>query len=149
MRTPRDFPLTINFSLPMYHTSGYVAVDVLRRLIVVAYRGTIPTDELSVQANIDSAGFQTSVNYCPNGGCSVATGYLKAFNESRAIVIAAVKAALVDHPTFQVVTTGHSLGGSVATIAALELRSMSIPVHAVSDFPTTTPILPDGGCFGN
>jgi thioesterase domain-containing protein len=61
----------------------------------------------------------------------VAIGYLTEFNESRQFVIPAVEAARLANPTFQVVTTGHSLGGAVATIAALELRSLGIPVHAV------------------
>lgn len=120
---------SLTFSLPLFHTSGYVAVDAPRKLIVVAYRGTILRDLVSVAANFASRGFQRAAAYCP--GCRVAIGYLTEFNESRQFVIPAVEAALLANPKFQVVTTGHSLGGAVATIAALELRSLGIPVHAV------------------
>jgi pimeloyl-ACP methyl ester carboxylesterase len=131
----------------MYHTAGYVAVDVPRKLIIVAYRGTNSTDPLSGKTNTDSLGHQTPVNYCPGGGCNVATGYLNAFNESRSHVIPAVEAALKANPKFQVITVGHSLGGALATVAALELRNMGIHVHTVSVFPTTIPMLPNTGCF--
>jgi alpha-beta hydrolase superfamily lysophospholipase len=58
--------------------------------------------------------------YCT--GCLVAGGYLAAFNEVRGVVLPALKLAIAENRGFQVVATGHSLGGALATIAALELR---------------------------
>jgi hypothetical protein len=121
-------------SSPNYHTGGFVAVDPQNQLIVVSIQGTDDRVGNTI-GNTNSAGQQIPIPYCT--GCAGAKGYVEAFQEVRDKVVNAVQDALKTHPGFQVVTTGHSLGGAVSTFAALELRSLGIPVHAVSSSFTT------------
>ena len=44
-------------------------------------------------------------------------------------MIDAVKAAKAAHPNYKLVTTGHSLGAAVATLAAATLRKAGIPIE--------------------
>jgi hypothetical protein len=116
------------YSSPIYHTGGFVAIDPQNHLIVVSIQGTDDRVGNTI-GNANSAGQQTPLSYCT--GCAGAKGYVEAFKEIRDKVVDSVENALKEHPGFQVVTTGHSLGGAVSTFAALELRSLGIPVHAV------------------
>jgi thioesterase domain-containing protein len=50
------------------------------------------------------------------------------------VVIDAVTQARVEHPDYQVVVTGHSLGGALATIAAGVLRTSGVATDLVSYF---------------
>jgi hypothetical protein len=117
------------YSTPKYDTTGYVAVDAVRRLIILAYKGTDPSDIKEVRATVESLASQTNTPFC--AGCKAATGYYGAFNETRDLVLNLVTAAQKSNLEYQVVATGHSLGGSIATIAALELRILGISVHLV------------------
>jgi putative lipase involved disintegration of autophagic bodies len=100
--------------------------------IVVSFQGTDTSRTNNTVDNIFSYGFQTPVSYCT--GCNASTGYLLAFNEVKQIVVDEVKNLRQLNDGFQVVVTGHSLGGALSAIAALELRNNGIPVHAVSAF---------------
>jgi hypothetical protein len=119
----------MNPSSSIYDTTGYVAVDQIRRLIILAYKGTDLSIVREVRATVDSFNSQTDTPFC--AGCRAATGYYGAFNETRNLVLDRVTAAKKSNPEYQVVATGHSLGGAIATIAALELRKLGIPVHLV------------------
>jgi hypothetical protein len=117
----------------MYHTGGFVAVDSVNQLIVVSFQGTDSRVGNKV-ANDNSLEQQVSLaRYCD--GCLGSRGYVEAFDEVRDKVVDAVNAARLANPTYQVVTTGHSLGGALSTIAALELRKFGIPTVAVSLAP--------------
>jgi hypothetical protein len=120
---------------PTYDTSGFVAVDRTNKLIVVSFRGTencnVFTGDLSgnCQANLQSLTLQNS-DFC--NGCMIAPGYLSAWNEVRDNVIQAVRGANITNNGFRVLSTGHSLGGALSTVAALELRRQGFTVDLVS-----------------
>ena len=56
------------------------------------------------------------------GDAYVHTGFLYAYNVVGTTVIDAVKAQVAAYPSYKLVVTGHSLGGSVASLAALALK---------------------------
>lgn len=122
-----------------------MAVDTLRQLIVVAFRGTELCDQeapestavKNCKANAESLTRRTRVpEWC--NGCEVASGDLSAWNDARvgARIIAAVQAANNTYQNFRVLSTGHSFGGAMSTIAAVELRRRGFIVDLVS-FPSS------------
>jgi hypothetical protein len=130
-----DFGIDNDTSTPIYDTSGYVAIDLTHQLIVVSFRGTQFCNPITgpfvknCQANIESLTLQPS-DFCD--GCMIAPGYLRAWNEVSVPVLNAVRAANITTSGFRVLSTGHSLGGALATIAALELRREGFTVDLVS-----------------
>ncbi|KAK3952610.1 Alpha/Beta hydrolase protein [Pseudoneurospora amorphoporcata] len=59
-------------------------------------------------------------NKCTN--CTVHMGFLASWRSARDYVLPALKAARAKHPDYPVHLVGHSLGGAVAALAALEIR---------------------------
>ena len=59
-------------------------------------------------------------NKCTN--CTVHMGFLASWRSARDYVLPALKAARAQHPDYPVHLVGHSLGGAVAALAALEIR---------------------------
>lgn len=57
---------------------------------------------------------------CTN--CTVHMGFLESWRQARKLVLPVLKSARAHHPTYPVRLVGHSLGGAVACLAALELR---------------------------
>lgn len=57
---------------------------------------------------------------CAN--CTVHAGFLTSWRNTRCTIIPHVEAALEEHPDYQLVLVGHSLGGAVAALAALEFQ---------------------------
>eukprot|EP01032_Pedospumella_encystans_P021086 gene21086-23928_t len=55
------------------------------------------------------------------GGISGLQGFYKAQNSVNNVVISAVKNLLDIYPTYQVIVTGHSLGGALATLQAVSI----------------------------
>jgi alpha-beta hydrolase superfamily lysophospholipase len=122
-----------------FGTAGFVAVDNSNKLIVLSFRGTDPRSYQTGLTNLRALGFaqipfpQTG---CPN--CLAADGYLPAFRvvnnatgPAGVDVIATIQNLVFTNPGYQVVVTGHSLGGAVGAFAALELRRLNIKVHFV------------------
>lgn len=73
----------------------------------------------------NSSSLRLRLTDCPKpypSNCEVHVGFLSAWSEVEEAVLSAVSAALDDHPHYEIVATGHSLGGAIATIAAASLR---------------------------
>jgi alpha/beta superfamily hydrolase len=64
-------------------------------------------------------------------GCQGDAGFWSSWVETREAVSAAVKVVTAAHPNYKIVTTGHSLGGAIATFAAAELRNQGYTVDLV------------------
>ncbi|EOD50331.1 putative lipase precursor protein [Neofusicoccum parvum UCRNP2] len=103
-------------------TTGFVAVDKTNSLIVVSFRGS-----RSIQnwiANFDFA--TTATTIC--SGCPGHSGFWASWLEAKKLVVPAVQAARTANPSYQIVVTGHSLGGAVADFAAADLRNSGYSV---------------------
>ncbi|KAF9735429.1 hypothetical protein PMIN06_002587 [Paraphaeosphaeria minitans] len=114
-----------NSNLPT-DVTGYVALDPSNKLIVVSFRGSA-----SIQnwiTNLDFGAVPTPL--CT--GCTVHRGFWQSWLDARSAVTAAVKQLSASHPTHKIVTTGHSLGGAIATLAAADLRNAGYQVASYS-----------------
>ncbi|KAF2796088.1 alpha/beta-hydrolase [Melanomma pulvis-pyrius CBS 109.77] len=106
--------------------TGFVAVDDTNQLIVVSFRGSYSPEDWAT--NLDLGVVNT--NLC--SGCTAHRGFWNSWLKSRDRVLAAVKTSLQAHPKYQVVSTGHSLGGALATLAAADLRNNGYSVALYS-----------------
>ncbi|KAF7431029.1 hypothetical protein PC9H_006745 [Pleurotus ostreatus] len=102
-------------------TQGFIVRDDGRKEIVVALRGsTSPTDFL-LDNELFLVPFITP-GVSPPLGSLVHTGFVTAWNSIALQVISIVRAQLNAHPGYSLVTTGHSLGGSLSSLAAISLK---------------------------
>lgn len=102
--------------------------------IIVAFRGTysiantivdlgtIPQEYVPYPApdDDDKDSQQTLRRKCNN--CTVHMGFLQSWRMARTTVIPELKALKRKYPGYQIQLVGHSLGGAVACLAALELK---------------------------
>jgi predicted lipase len=106
--------------------TGYVALDPVHKLIVVSFRGSY-----SIENWITNLDFITvSTNLCT--GCTAHRGFWQSWLDARSTVTATVHQLSASNPTYQIVTTGHSLGGAIATLAAADLRNLGYQVTLYS-----------------
>ncbi|PWY73008.1 mono and diacylglycerol lipase [Aspergillus heteromorphus CBS 117.55] len=106
-----DFSNTTNTD-----TSGYLAIDVTHKAIVLAFRGSY-----SVRNWLADATFiYTNPNLC--SGCEAELGFWSSWINVRANITTALAETVTQYPDYSLVVVGHSLGAAVATLAAADLR---------------------------
>jgi hypothetical protein len=100
--------------------------------IVVAFRGTysitntivdlstVPQEYVPYPAPPEDGGGGDDGSKCEN--CTVHMGFMASWKNAREVVLPALHAAREKYPGYRVHLVGHSLGGAVAALAALELR---------------------------
>ncbi|KAI5787100.1 Alpha/Beta hydrolase protein [Geopyxis carbonaria] len=108
---------SLEFAEGQTDTTGIVARDDTTRTIVVAFRGSH-----SVQNWLSNlAAGKVSVPWC--AGCRAHSGFVAAWQEDRARILAAVGTLRAAYPDYGVATVGHSLGGALAQLAAADMRA--------------------------
>lgn len=141
----KDFPnlelaSTWNTGVLMSDSCGYVAIDhgtedgKEKPSIIVAFRGTysitntvvdlstVPQEYVPYPDPSDGdKGRETGTEQrCTN--CTVHMGFLESWRQARKLVMPVLKNVKARHPDYQIQLVGHSLGGAVACLAALELK---------------------------
>ncbi|KAH0536966.1 hypothetical protein FGG08_006194 [Glutinoglossum americanum] len=96
---------------------GFVAVDKTNHNMIVSFRGTSNTEDLMDDAKIIQKPWKCD-------GCWAHQGFAQFWEAASVIVKSAISAYQDDFPNYPIVVTGHSLGGAIATLAAMELRDM-------------------------
>lgn len=129
--------LVTTFSNAMTDIQGFVARDKHRKEIIVAVRGSASLVDVILDAQallvpLVSPGIKAT------SGARVHAGFLAAWDSVAMQVLATVHLEKKLHPDFSIVTTGHSLGGSIALLAALSLKG-SFPVTEVRTYSYGSP----------
>lgn len=96
--------------------TGYVAVDETNKLVVTSFRGSSTIENWLTNLAFDFV----NTDLC--SGCTAHHGFWQSWVDSRDGVLAAIKNVSDTYSGYQLVATGHSLGGAIATLAAAELR---------------------------
>ena len=109
--------------------TGYVATDVTRKLIVVAFRGSISINNWLADTII----LPVSVDFCD--GCKAFAGAWLFYKEIREKIVNAVTAAKKANPDYRIIITGHSIGAGITAFAAAEFRKKGWGTDMVSSFP--------------
>ncbi|KAH0836022.1 extracellular triacylglycerol lipase [Fonsecaea pedrosoi] len=64
--------------------------------------------------------------------CTVHSGFMTSWRNTRCIIIPHVEMALRDNPDYELVLVGHSLGGAVAALASLEFQARGWDPHVTT-----------------
>ena len=67
---------------------------------------------------------------CPN--CTVHSGFMTSWLNTRCTIIPHVERALLKYPDYKLVLVGHSLGGAVSALAALEFQARGWDPHVTT-----------------
>jgi len=123
LKCPRPNGKTLVHQLGCEYTEahGYIARDDDRKEIVIALRGSASIEDLMADSKIALVPF-VSPGVSPPSGTLVHAGFLSAWNSVVDVVISIVEAELAAKPEYSIVAVGHSLGGAVASLAAISLR---------------------------
>ncbi|KAL1916440.1 uncharacterized protein VTP21DRAFT_5631 [Calcarisporiella thermophila] len=118
----QHFELNTYFHTNKYGVNGYVARDTVGKVIVVGFGGTMSLKnwiENLKLLRVDMPGTEDS---------QVHLGFWESYLEARPLVLEAVSSLLQQHPDHSILITGHSRGGAIASLCAMDLRaSQSIP----------------------
>ncbi|KAF2637561.1 hypothetical protein P280DRAFT_433414 [Massarina eburnea CBS 473.64] len=98
--------------------TGYVATDATRKIIVVAFRGSISANNWLA----DTVVVPVSVDLCD--GCKAFSGAWAFYAEVRSKIVEAVTAATKANPDYRLIITGHSIGAGITGFAAAEFRKL-------------------------
>lgn len=129
---------TWNTGALMSDSCGYVAVDhgsedgKEQPAIIVAFRGTysltntvidlstIPQEYVPYPDPDEGGEHNDKEKRCTN--CTVHMGFLESWRQARQLVLPVVQNARAMHKHYPIRLVGHSLGGAVACLAALEMK---------------------------
>ncbi|KAJ7352168.1 alpha/beta-hydrolase, partial [Mycena albidolilacea] len=104
-------------------TQEFVARDDTKKEIIVAWRGSSAIqDFLITDADLILKTY-SSQRVSPASGTKVHSGFIRSYNSIADQVISLVGSQLDANPGYTVVSTGHSLGGSLASLAGVSLKS--------------------------
>ncbi|EIN03839.1 alpha/beta-hydrolase [Punctularia strigosozonata HHB-11173 SS5] len=117
---PNGNTLIEEFSSAVIDTQGFIARDDSRKEIVVALRGSSDFADALTDINILLVPFLSPEVVSPLG-VLVHAGFLTGWNSVVKNVTAVVSSQLSAHPDYTIVTSGHSLGGALSSIAAVSL----------------------------
>jgi hypothetical protein len=116
-----------------YDIDGFVGYLSSQRRIFVVFRGT--STEHDLEGDLDT----TLVNYPYCNNCKVHEGFYKAELSILSSLFKIVSRLLKWFPAYEVVVSGHSLGGALATLIAMDLVHKFLDDMDIGDTPFILP----------
>ena len=136
-------PCTVNSGLQqivkieneLLDTFGYVGYNSRDNEVVLAFRGTNGADFLNWMTNI----VYYRVQYADVPNTQVHSGFYTAYNAVSNSIINSLAALLKQYPSASLMITGHSLGGALATFAALDIKRRINPSNKINFYSFGSP----------
>ncbi|PHH78706.1 hypothetical protein CDD82_2889 [Ophiocordyceps australis] len=105
---------------------GYMALDGHGRGLIVAFRGTYSITNTIVDLSTMP---QAYIPYTGHGAascrnCTVHMGFLQSWRSARSMILPHLMALKAKDPAVPIHLIGHSLGGAIACLAAVELKTL-------------------------
>lgn len=100
---------------------SYRFSDWVWRIVVVAFRGTQPASLANWITDLNTAKLS---NYDGIFGAKVHEGFYNAYSNLRPQLQTALQALRAKYPNYEFLVTGHSLGGALADLAAVDSFSV-------------------------
>ncbi|KAH8111929.1 alpha/beta-hydrolase [Phellopilus nigrolimitatus] len=121
---PLDFLsfVLLQFNDDATNTQGYVARDDDRKEIIVAYRGSIQLQDFVTDLDFILVDY-VSPGVSGTSGVQAHQGFLAAINSVTSTVLTTVSEQLAAHPTYTLISTGHSLGAALASLGGVSLAA--------------------------
>lgn len=117
-------------------TFGFVGYSLKDNEVVLSFRGTNGADFLNWLTNI----VYYRVQYSDIPDTQVHSGFYTAYTAVSWACLRALEPLLAKYPTASLMITGHSLGGALATFAAIDIkRSLNLDGHAVHFYTFGSP----------
>lgn len=126
-------PPSISLSDASKGSTGYLAISHQRKEIILVYRGTITLSDWAQDLDVLLIpykpvlrpsllnGFKTNCTQC-----RIHRGFYQSFQELYKQVFPQLLDYVKKYPDYNVVVTGHSLGGALSHVAGLELKALGI-----------------------
>jgi predicted lipase len=111
--------------------TGFVAIDNTKKQIVLSMRGSVSLSNWIA----DIKYFQTDCAEYGGKNALCSIGFLGFWEQSRPEALKGIEQGFREHPDYQLVITGHSLGGAAAVYAASEFRKKYKNVLLVFSYP--------------
>ncbi|KAG2016286.1 lipase [Coprinopsis cinerea AmutBmut pab1-1] len=119
---PRPVGTTLVKYIDRSGTQGYISRDDSRKEIIVSFRGSMSVTDALVDLAIIMVPLK-STGITNVGDAHVHTGFQFAYNVVADDVISTVRNQYNSRSGYTIVVTGHSLGGAVASMAAISLKA--------------------------
>lgn len=116
-------------------TFGFIGYNAKDNEVVLSFRGTNGADFLNWMTNI----VYYRVQYADVPNTQVHSGFYTAYNAVSNVIINALRPLFTAHPDATFLLTGHSLGGALATFAALDIKRRINPPNKFNFYSFGSP----------